>query len=62
MATGLTLGTNSETRLPAFFYRLSSQARIVRIKQPMQLAARIARAHAADLDVDRRGHEAAADF
>ncbi len=32
MATGLTLRTNSETRLPAFFYRLSSRAQRTYLK------------------------------
>jgi hypothetical protein len=32
VATGLTLRTNSETRLPAFFYRLSSRAQRTYLK------------------------------
>ena len=32
MATGLTLRTNSETRLPAYFYRLSSRAQRTYLK------------------------------
>ena len=32
MATGLTLRTNSETRLPSFFYRLSSRAQRTYLK------------------------------
>ena len=47
---------------PEHDVRLPAQARIVRIEQPVQLAARVARTHAANLDVDRRRREAAANL